>query len=137
MPSNTQWVATDLGALTTTAIFRLASGIVDDNEGGEALGTVEISIPIRLVQVTSLRDVAAINEQVFPGSNAYTYVFYGWINDPDNYTFPDALRGQERVTGEAELYGRTGRIECSIPAGPLPGAAERIGEKFTAGWVRD
>ena len=134
---NPNWIAENVGALVTDITFKLATAVTDDGEGGIAAGTGNIVIPVRLSPVTRLGDVAGINDQQFPGSPTYSYVFNGWANDPDNYQFPDSLRQQGRVIGEASLQGRTGRIECSIPTFPVPGAAEAIGEKFTAGWAPD
>ena len=131
------WCATNEGALTTDITFKLATAVTDDGEGGVASGTTDIVIPVRLVPVQRLGDVAGINEQVFPGSPTYQYVFNGWVNDPQSYTFPDSLRHQGRVQGTCTLQNRAGRIECSISAFPIMEAAAMIGEKFTAGWTPD
>ncbi|MGD1852729.1 MAG: hypothetical protein ACFB2W_00620 [Leptolyngbyaceae cyanobacterium] len=84
--------------------------------------------------VQRLGDIAGINEQLFPGSAAYDYAFYGWINDRRNTTFPSSLRHQGRATGHATLEGQSGNIEVSISSFPNKEAAAMIGEKFTAGW---
>ena len=133
--SNPNWCATDEGAIAVDVTFKLATAVTDDGEGGSADGTSDIVIPVRLVPIQRLGDVAGINEQTFPGSPTYSYVFNGWVNDSTDYLFPDSLRHQGRVIGAATLQNRPGRIECSIGAFPIKEAAEMIGEKFTAGWV--
>ncbi|MEO1390221.1 MAG: hypothetical protein AAFV85_23050 [Cyanobacteria bacterium J06634_6] len=124
-----------IGGYETKITFRLATAVTDDGEGGDASSTGNLVIPVVLTPVSGQGEAARVVEQQFPGSSAYQYVFYGWIFDRKNYTFPKALRRQRRPIGECELAVGKGRIECSIGAFPIEISARRIGEKFTAIWT--
>ena len=124
------WIARELGSTVANITFQLATAITDDGEGGDASGTSNIIIPVRLVT----RNVGSNDEQQFPGANQYSYLFWGWVNDRNNPTFPNSLRHQDRPIGEVTLQDRPGRIQCWIDASPNQDAACRIGEKFMAGW---
>lgn len=122
------------GAYQTEVSFRLATAVSDDGEGGLADSTSALIIPIRLSPVYD-HSAARIVEQQFPGASAYQYVFYGWVDDTRDYKFPSELRREKRPIGECTLEAGDGRLECSIGAFPIEGAAKEIGEKFAAIWT--
>lgn len=124
-----------IGAYQTEVVFRLATSITDDGEGGDADGTSALTIPIRLSPVSGRGEAARIVEQQFPGSSTYQEVFYGWVDDRRKHKFPKELRLQKRPIGECKLEVGNGRLECSIGGAPLDVAAKKIGEKFVAIWT--
>lgn len=131
----TAWRAKDTGTYPTTITFQLATGITDDGEGGVASGLTEIKVHVRLKPISQSGQRQEAN-QVFPGTDSPRELLLGWVNDPSAPTFPNALRGWlEFPVGDVEFAGQQGRIEVQVKSFAIPGAVEKIGERFIARWT--
>ena len=90
------WIAQDYGTKTGTLEFPVATSVAEDNEGGVASGTSNISLAVRFKILSPGSSDRARVEQVFSGTNAQQWLMMGWVGTAANhrdYYFPQELRG--------------------------------------------
>ncbi|MEM9264505.1 MAG: hypothetical protein AAGA46_03180 [Cyanobacteria bacterium P01_F01_bin.13] len=132
-----KWIAWDEGTYPTTITFKLASGVTDDGEGGEASGLTDVDIAVRLKLVSQSKSAQV--QQIFPGTNNTQVLLFGWVGteaDHTTATFPDSLRGWlDFPVGDATFSGRAGKIECQVQPFVDANVAAEYGERFCARWT--
>lgn len=140
-----KWIAQDYGTKTGKLEFPIATSVTEDNEGGVAAGTSNISLAVRFKTLDPGSSDRARVEQVFLGTNAQQWLMMGWVGTAANhreYHFPQELRGWlENPVGTLTFKnGRSavkGSLEVSVTPVVDEDSAAKIGERFYARFKPD